>query len=201
MEREREIEEEEEKRPIVGETASFNAAVQSTTPLLPTGPPKTRSVRTKVPEIEVHLYRQGQGPVNVFKSALGGWDQDQLEVRDILDKHNLKSLYSFSLDTGRSSRIRFHPRNGRSLMPYTAGSVIYVDGEVKASLIKPITKILVGIAIVSIMLVLVLKAYPELIEKLDFSGGRIPPWILACMVILFTHLRKRTKDFLKSRGW
>ncbi|KAL5975478.1 hypothetical protein ACLOJK_019800 [Asimina triloba] len=90
-----------------------------------------RSVKTKVPEIEVHLYRRSKGPIDVFKSNLGGWDQDQLEVQDILEKYGFKSVYAFNPEKGRGVPIRFHPRNGRSLLPYKDGSVIYVDGEPK----------------------------------------------------------------------
>ncbi|KAJ6774004.1 hypothetical protein OIU79_017443 [Salix purpurea] len=31
-----------------------------------------KTVRTKVPEVEIHLYREGKGPIDVFKSRLGG---------------------------------------------------------------------------------------------------------------------------------
>ncbi|RXH79835.1 hypothetical protein DVH24_040982 [Malus domestica] len=34
----------------------------------------------EAPEVEVCLYRQGKGPIDVFKSGLGGWDQNQLGV-------------------------------------------------------------------------------------------------------------------------
>ena len=49
-----------------------------------------KTVRTKVPEVEIHLYREGKGPIDVFKSRLGGWDQDQLEVREIRAKVDLR---------------------------------------------------------------------------------------------------------------
>lgn len=91
--------------------------------------PKT--VRTKVPEVEIHLYRQGKGPIAVFKSSLGGWDQDQLEVRDILENYGFKSIFAFNPGSGRGVPIRFNRRNGRSHLGYRDGSVIYVDGEPK----------------------------------------------------------------------
>ncbi|KAF2297498.1 hypothetical protein GH714_024408 [Hevea brasiliensis] len=86
---------------------------------------------TKVPEVEIHLYRQGKGPIDVFKSSLGGWDQDLLEVRDILDKYGFKSVYAFNPDSGRAAPIRFNGRNGRSILGYRDGSVICIDGEPK----------------------------------------------------------------------
>ncbi|KAJ7973986.1 WD repeat protein [Quillaja saponaria] len=109
-----------------------------------------RTVRTKVPEVEIQLYRQGRGPIDVFKSCLGGWDQDQLEVRNILEKYGLKSIFAFNTQTGRGVPIRFNPRNGRSMLHYRDGSVVYIDGEPKDSLIKPVTRILFGVAAITL---------------------------------------------------
>ncbi|XP_040998999.1 uncharacterized protein LOC121244844 [Juglans microcarpa x Juglans regia] len=161
----------------------------------------TRTVKTKVPEVEIRLFRQGKGPIDVFKSSLGGWDQDQLEVRDILDKYGFKSIFAFNPRSGRGLAIRFNSRNGRSVLTYRDGSVIYVDGEPKDSLMKPVTKILVGVAVITILITLVLKETPVWVEKFNIFGGSFPPWILACVVIVFTRTRKRTKDFLKKFGW
>lgn len=161
-----------------------------------------RTVRTKVPEVEVHLFRQGKGPITVFKSTLGGWDQDQLEVRDILDKYEFKSIFAFNPDgPGRTVPIRFHPKNGRSMLPYKDNAVVYIDGEPKDSLIKPITRIVVGVAIITILIALVAIEAPAWAEKFSLKGIRIPPWLLACVVIVFTRMRKRTKDLFKKCGW
>ncbi|KAI4352787.1 hypothetical protein L6164_007007 [Bauhinia variegata] len=187
---------EEEKAPLIGEIEEIDSS-----PNVSETPPSERHVRTKVPEVEIHLYRQGKGPIDVFKSTLGGWDQDQLEVRDILDKYGFKSIYAFNLQSGRSVPIRFNPRNGRSLLNYKDGAVVHIDGEPKDSLIKPVTRIMLGVAVITIMITLVSRDTPEWLKKLNFSGGRIPPWVLACAVIVFTRLRKRTKDFLNKRGW
>ncbi|KAJ6335898.1 hypothetical protein OIU78_012492 [Salix suchowensis] len=97
--------------------------------------PTQKTVRTKVPEAEIHLYRQGKGPINVFKSSLGGWDQNQLEVREILEKYGFKSIFAFNPASGRGAPIRFG-RNGRSVIGYRDGSVIHVDGEPKV-IIEP----------------------------------------------------------------
>ncbi|OIT26562.1 PREDICTED: uncharacterized protein LOC109215150 [Nicotiana attenuata] len=185
------------------EEASTDA--DEVTPLLSNPKPdpnhstRTKSVRTKVPEVKVHLYRQGKGPIDEFTFPLGGWDQDQLEVREILDKYGFKSVYAFKPDTGRGVPIRFNPRNGRSILTYRDGSEIHIDGEPKDSLIKPITRILVGVAVITILIVLVLKETPQWAEKLNFTGGNIPPWVLAAVVILFTRVRKRTKNFFERR--
>ncbi|XP_071731824.1 uncharacterized protein [Rutidosis leptorrhynchoides] len=166
-------------------------------PLLSESKTRSKSVRTKVPEVEVHLFRCGKGPIDTFKSNLGGWDQDQLEVRDILDKYGFKSVYAFNTQSGRGVPIRFNPRNGRSILPYKDGSVIYIDGEPKDSLIKPITRIFIGVAVITAMIILVMKETPGWAKKFNFTGVNfsVPPWVLACVVIVFTRLRKRTKDF------
>ncbi|CAA7040553.1 unnamed protein product [Microthlaspi erraticum] len=39
------------------------------------------SARETVREMEIHLYKCGKGLIDAFKSNLGGWEQDQLEVR------------------------------------------------------------------------------------------------------------------------
>ncbi|KAM7278709.1 hypothetical protein ACFE04_005843 [Oxalis oulophora] len=164
-------------------------------------PTQTRSVKTKVPEVEIHLYNRGKGPIEVFKSALGGWDQDQLEVQDILDKYGFKSIYAFSPQSGRTVPIRFHPRNGRSILSYKDGSLIHVDGEPKDSLIKPVTRILLGVVVVTVIIAIVVNEPPKWLRKLNVFGADFPPWVVACMVIVFTRMRKRTRDFIKKFGW
>ncbi|KAL0322855.1 UNVERIFIED_CONTAM: hypothetical protein Sangu_1904800 [Sesamum angustifolium] len=115
-----EIEEEEEATPLLSESAEPEPVEN-----------RARAVKTKVPEVEVHLYKQGKGPIDVIKMALGGWDQDQLEVREILEKYGFKSVYAFTPGSGRGVSIRFNPRNGRSLLTYGDGAVVYLDGEPK----------------------------------------------------------------------
>lgn len=107
--------------------------IEETTPLLndsqPDGELRSKTAAAKVPEVEIHLYKSGKGPIDVFKSNLGGYEQDQLEVRSILEKYGLKSIFAFNVEKGRAVPIRFHPRNGRSVLPYRDGAVIYIDGE------------------------------------------------------------------------
>ncbi|KAK1441640.1 hypothetical protein QVD17_07689 [Tagetes erecta] len=164
-------------------------------------PLRSKSVRTKVPEVEVRVFRRGEGPIDSFKSSLGGWDQDELEVADILDKYGFKSIYAFNINSGRGLPIRFNPKNGRSILPYKDGSLILIDGEPKDSLIKPITRILVGVAALTALIILVMKETPGWAKKLNFTGVNlnIPPWVLACVVIVFIRLRKRTRDFFGKR--
>ncbi|GJV56249.1 sphinganine C4-monooxygenase 1-like protein [Tanacetum coccineum] len=54
------------------------------------------------------------------------------------------------------------------------------------SLIKPITRILVGVAVLTALIVLVMKETPEWAKKLNITGidFSVPPWVLACVVIL-----------------
>ncbi|GAA0146831.1 hypothetical protein LIER_06690 [Lithospermum erythrorhizon] len=166
---------------------------EESTPILPPDSP------TQPPKVEVKLYREGKGPIDVIKCPLVGFEQDQLDVGSILDKYNLKSIYAFKPGSGRGVPVRFNPRNGRSILPYKNGSVIHVDGEPKDSLMKPVTRILVGVCAMSILIVLVMKESPQWAKNFNFSMPRIPPWILACAVIVFTRIRKRTKHFLEKR--
>ncbi|XP_078428886.1 WD repeat protein [Wolffia australiana] len=164
--------------------------------------PITESAKkSKSPEVEVHLFRKGRGPEAVFKSKLGGWGQDQLEVQDILDNYGFKTLYAFNPASGRGVSIRFNPKNGRSLLPYNDGAVIFVDGEPKDSLVKPITKILFGVAVTTLLVAFLVKENPSWLRSSKNGGWSFPPWILACVVVVFTRVRKRTKDFLGRRGW
>lgn len=161
-----------------------------------------RSAQKEVPEVEINLFRQGRGPIAVFKSRLGGYEEDQLEVREILEKYNFKSVYAFNSVHGRGAPIRFYPRSGLSMIPYNDGAVIAVDGEPKDSVINPITRIVAGVAVMTLLIVLIIKEAPQWAHKLNFSGGYFPPWVLALVIVVFTHLRKRTKDFLLSkRRW
>ncbi|CAO2834140.1 unnamed protein product [Amaranthus hypochondriacus] len=204
MEQHRENEEQSETTPLLNTEAISKEEITPSTPLIEeeNSDRAKKTVRTKIPEVELHVYRQGKGPVSVMKSNLGGWDQDQLEVRDILEQFGFKSIYAYNPnDGGRGVPIRFHPRNGRSILPYKDGSVIYIDGEPKDSLIKPITRIVVGVAIITILIAIVVSESPKWAEKFTFKGMRISPWILTCAIIFFTRMRKRTKDFCKNRGW
>ncbi|BFG40926.1 hypothetical protein CerSpe_272000 [Prunus speciosa] len=163
--------------------------------------PNPKTARTKVPEVEIYLYRRGKGPIETFRTSLEGWDQNQLEVRDILDKYCLRSLYAFNTWSGRGVPIRFNPRNGRSMLAYKDGSKVHIDGEPKDSLIQPVTKILLGVAVITILITLVLRDPPQWVQKLNISGLNFPPWIIALVVIVFTRMRKRTGDLLKKYGW
>lgn len=53
----------------------------------------------------------------------------------------------------------------------------------------------------TLIIVFVVREYPHLAQKFNFSGGNFPPWVLALVVIVFTRLSKRTKNFLIKRGW
>ncbi|KAL4195535.1 hypothetical protein AMTRI_Chr05g65140 [Amborella trichopoda] len=160
-----------------------------------------KQTETRVPEVEVHLYKRGKGPNDVFKSSLGGWDQDRLEVHDILEKYSLKSIYAFNPSSGRGVPIRFNPKNGRSLLPYRDGAVVFIDGEPKDPLIKPITKMLFGVAAITLLISIFVRETPSWLQNPSFLGVTFPPWILACMVIVFTRLKKRTRGLLQKYGW
>lgn len=99
--------------------------IEESTPLIT----ESESVNKQVREVEINLYKQGKGPIDVFKAKLVGYELDQLEVREILEKYGFKSLFAFSPDSGRGVPIRFNRRNGRSLLTYKDGSVVHFDGE------------------------------------------------------------------------
>ncbi|KAK7279771.1 hypothetical protein RJT34_24828 [Clitoria ternatea] len=182
--------EEEEKVPLLSEIDDDDEKVVE----------EEDSAKKKVNEVEIHLFRDGEGPTAIFKSKLGGSEHNQLEVREILQNHSLKSIFAFKPQSGRGVPIRFNPKNGRSFLTYRNDAVIFLDGEPKDSMLKPVARILVGVALITIMILLVSWDTSDWINKLNFSGVNFPPLILACVVIVFTRMRKRTKDFLSKYG-
>lgn len=71
------------------------------------------------------------------------------------------------------------------------------------SIVHPITKIVIGIAmIIFVIAVLARESSPEWLKRSFFNIKNTPmfsPWILTCIVIVFTRARKRTKDFLMKK--
>ncbi|CAJ2629786.1 unnamed protein product [Trifolium pratense] len=155
-------------------------------------------------KVEIHLFRQGEGPIAVFQSNLSGFEQNQLNVRQILHKHSLKSIFAFNPRSGRAAPIRFNPKTGNSVLPYRNGAVLYIDSEPKESLLKPVYRILVGVALIAIMIMLVSGDIDiggsEWVQKLNVSGVNFPPLIVACVVVVFSRMRHRTRNFLKRLG-
>ncbi|XP_073110945.1 uncharacterized protein [Elaeis guineensis] len=159
----------------------------------PAGDPNPRPRRPAgTPWVEVHLFRRGRGPIDIFRSSLGGRDQDRLEVRSILARYRLKSVFAFKPPSERGFPIRFSP-DGTSLHPYRDGTVVFIDGEPKDSLLKPVIKILIGIAVPTLLIVILIKELPETAKASRLATGLFPPWLLACMLVLFTRLRKRPR--------
>ncbi|XP_006644618.1 uncharacterized protein LOC102712307 [Oryza brachyantha] len=188
--------------PAAAAEASDDAIQEESTSPAPNGKPGSEAPAG--PEVEVKLFRRGRGPVAEFRSPLGGYTQDQLEVGDILERHGLKSVFVFDpVSRTRGVAIRFHPRNGRSLLPYVSGSTIFLDGEPKDSLLKPVTKVMIGVAAMTAVAAVLLKEakMPEWLKGSKLGNLNFPPWVLACMVIVFMRLRKRTKDAMKKFGW
>eukprot|EP01018_Ginkgo_biloba_P032067 Gb_09091 [translate_table: standard] len=154
----------------------------------------------KFGEVEVHLYIRGKGPIHVFKATLGGWDEDRLDLQQIMDDYGLKALYAFSTRSGRGLRLRINPRNGLSILPYT-GKLVCIDAEPKDSLIKPISKILLVLAVFTFLAAMVLREPPQWIHKVKFLGGGSFSWTVAIIIFVFSRLRKRIRDILKRYGW
>lgn len=154
---------------------------------------------TTIPEVEVSLYVRGEGPIHVFKTPLGGWDQDRLDLQQIMDDYGLKDLYAYSARSGRGLRLRLNPRNGLSMLPYT-GNLVCLDGEPKDSWLKPISKILMLLALVTFLLVIILREPPQWVHKLKFIGGGSIPWTVTIIVIVSSRVRKKFKNLLRSYG-
>lgn len=109
---------EEEKEALVGEREREREIVES------------KSIK----KVEIHLFRQGEGPIAIFKSELGGSEHSQLDVRQILRNHSLKSIFAFNPRSGRAAPIRFNTKTGNSVLSYRNGAVLYIDSEPKVSL-------------------------------------------------------------------
>ncbi|KAJ8426896.1 hypothetical protein Cgig2_005275 [Carnegiea gigantea] len=144
--------------------------------------------------LSVQLVQTGTGPKTEQAKTL---DEDRIEfmwfdliLDQIMDK---PSRIGANFSCGDTISFReFNKRLCRTL-----------EAELrdKDSLINPITRIVVGVAIITVLIALVVTEVPEWAEKFNLRGWRIPPWLLACAVIVFTRMRKRTKDFLNQRGW
>ncbi|XP_020097213.1 uncharacterized protein LOC109716284 [Ananas comosus] len=154
--------------------------------------PNPRSEGESAPWVEVHLFRRGRGPVGVFRSRLGGAAGDRLDVRGILAEHGLRSLFAFQAPSHRGFPIRFAPADGRSRLPFRPGSVVFLDGDPKDSLAKPIAAIGLGVAVPALLIALMVKGVPEALKRSrSVGGGLFPPWILACMLVLYVRSRRR----------
>ncbi|KAH9302714.1 hypothetical protein KI387_014297, partial [Taxus chinensis] len=150
-----------------------------------------------VPEAEVHLYVKGQGPINVFKCPLGGWDQDKLDLIQIMDDYGLKTLYAFSTRSGRGAPLRFNHRNGLSMLAYT-GKQVCIDGDPKDSLLKPITKILLVFALVTFLIAIAIREKPpQWVHNIQVLGGGSLAWTIAIVVFVYSRLRKKLQNVLK----
>lgn len=159
----------------------------------------SQKITSTIPEVEVHLYVKGEGPIHVFKTPLGGWDQDRLDLQQIMDDYGLKTLYAYSAGSGRGARLRLSPRNGLSILPYS-GKLVYIDGEPKDSWLKPISKILMLLALLTLLVTMILREPPQWIHKFKFRGEGLSLWTVAIVVIVISRLRKKLMNLLRSYG-
>ncbi|XP_078164492.1 uncharacterized protein LOC144559348 [Carex rostrata] len=143
--------------------------------------------------VEVHLYRRGRGPIAIFQSTLVGPGLDRLDVRSIMSQHGLRSLFAFKPPSKRGFRIRFDLVNGQSVHRYKPESILFFDSEPKGSLIRPISIIFMGVAILCIMIAVLRKEFPYQLNSKTLFGSFVPPWLLAFGVILYTRMRKTTR--------
>ncbi|KAF3326920.1 hypothetical protein FCM35_KLT08550 [Carex littledalei] len=143
--------------------------------------------------VEVHLYRRGRGPIAIFQSSLVGPGLNRLDVRSIMSQHGLRSLFAFKPPSERGFRIRFDLVKGQSVLHYKPGSVVFFDSEPKGSLIRPISIIFMGVAILFILIAVLMKEFPYQLNSKTLFGSFVPPWLLAFGVILYTRMRKKTR--------
>lgn len=70
-------------------------------------------------------------------------------------------------------------------------------------MLKPITKMVIGVAAMTVVAAVLSKEakMPEWLQASKLGKVSFPPWVLACIVIVFMRLRKRTKDVMKKFGW
>lgn len=61
----------------------------------------------------------------------------------------------------------------------------------------------IGVAAMTVVAAVLLKEakMPEWLQASKLGNVSFPPWVLACIVIVFMRLRKRTKDVMKKFGW
>ncbi|KAJ4765943.1 Eukaryotic translation initiation factor 3 subunit C [Rhynchospora pubera] len=156
-------------------------------------PKPSSSKRSSERWIEVHLYRHGKGPISIFRSSLVGPGLDRLNVRSILSKYGLRSLFAFKPPSERGFRIRFDKANGLSVLRYKPGSVVFFDSEPKGSLIRTISLIFMGLAIPSILIMVLMNELPYQFKSTTLIGSFVPPWLLAFGVILYSRLRKKPR--------
>jgi hypothetical protein len=66
------------------------------------------------------------------------------------------------------------------------------------SMVMPVTKVLVAVTLLTLLVAIFFKETPKWLKSSNLSSLNFPPWVLACIVIAFSRLRKRTKDVLQK---
>ncbi|KAJ7516295.1 hypothetical protein O6H91_22G051800 [Diphasiastrum complanatum] len=149
-------------------------------------------------EVDVELYIQGRGPQHTFKASLEGWDQNRLDLEQIMNEYRLKAVYAFSIGSGRGQRLMYNPRNGLSVVPYSGkpGSLIRLDGDPKGSLMVPILKISLAAFLISILtMAFALKEPPKFFSKLQvLAGGGGMIWLVCLVTMFVTQLTRHNRQ-------
>lgn len=68
-------------------------------------------------------------------------------------------------------------------------------------MVMPVTKILLAVTLLTLLAAIYFRETPKWFTSSKLSSLNFPPWVLACIIIAFTRLHKRTKDVLKKFGW
>lgn len=83
--------------------------------------------------VQVQIYIAGKGPKHKIKVPLQGWERKQIDLEGIMSKYRLRSIYAYSLTSGRGLQLLYNPRNGLSFVSYSGkpDAVIRIDGDPK----------------------------------------------------------------------
>ncbi|KAG6548613.1 hypothetical protein Mapa_010102 [Marchantia paleacea] len=147
---------------------------------------------TTLPEVQVELYVNGNGPRYTFKAKLQGWDANRLDLETILNKYSLKALYAYSQSNGRGQRLIQHPRSGLSMVCYSGKPdvVIRLDSDPKTSMMQ---RALLMTIIISVLVLLILAFSDEADKPIWFKnfqelGGGGIGWLVGFVVIVLSQV-------------
>lgn len=137
-------------------------------------------------QVQVELYVEGQGPVQVFSEPLKGYTQNRLDLERIMRTHNLKAIYAFSSTSGRGNRLFWDPRNGLSRIAYSGkpDAIIRLDGDPTEPFSLMLGKLLFGFVLIGGLACLTLA--DSLPDWLGFfrDSGRSYFVVLTCFVTM-----------------
>lgn len=142
----------------------------------------------------VEVYIRGKGPVHKLKLPWEGYEKNQIDLEDLMNKCRLKALYAFSLTQGRGVEQFYNPRNGLSLISYSGkpDSIIRYDGEPKPTFGAVASRYGLSFLLVAILVVGSTKSKNHyIVEAQKVLGGRVT-WIACFVILVFSHFARRS---------